>query len=286
MSQPLTVRTLMGVGSFESSVTCLRSVVNGSQEPLRLIVHEDGTLTPGHRDRLRAEVDPHLEFVLRDDADEAVVPLLARYPSCLDYRQRAPLALKLFDTVLLNDGPLVFVDSDIFFRKTVAGLFDPARVGRPTFMDNGTHSYAIRPWRAWPADPMRLAGRINSGLIVGWTASIDLDFAEWVLNRLARDVVFRTRPYWVEQTCWAALAGRTETRLFDPRQVAMATATMSEVTPEAVAIHFVSTFRGSLANYQDQTPQPGNPAVAVRTIPNRRVAAWDLFWSDLRRPRR
>lgn len=283
MTSPSLVRTLMGAGSFESSVRCLRSVVACSHEPLKLTVHDDGTLTSELRDRLRSEVTPAISFVERRDADDAVLPRLANYPACLAYRRLAPLALKLFDTAMLSDGPLTFIDSDIFFRRAVTGLFDPEQLGLPAFMDNCTHSYAVRPWRVWPLAKLRLNGRTNSGLIVGWKAGIDLDFTNWVLTRLARDIGYLTRSYWIEQTCWAALAARTECQLFDRRQIVMASPTMSNVTPETVAIHFVSTYRQALADYQDQVPTPGQQPVKMRTIPSRRTSSLGLFWSDFRR---
>lgn len=274
------VRTLMGASSFENSVTCLRSVVVCSHEPIKLIVHEDGTLTDKYQDRLRAEVSPEIEFVIRKDADDAILPLLAKYPACLAYRRMAVMALKLFDTVLLSQDTVSYIDSDIYFRQMASKLFDP--VETPVFMDNGTHSYAIRPWRAWPLSSVRLAGRINAGLMVSWTAGLDLEFLDWLLGRLSRDTVYHTRAIWVEQTCWAAMAARTCARLFDPRQVAMASKTMSNVTPETVAIHFVSTYRSALADYQSEV-RSGQDPVEIRTIPTSRVNSLSLFWSDLRR---
>jgi hypothetical protein len=283
MTGHFAVRTLMGAGSFRSSVICLRSVVACAHEPLRLIVHDDGTLTADQRDLLRTEVSPEITFVMRRDSDDAVLPRLAKHPACLAYRQISPLALKLFDIVMLNDGPMTFIDSDIFFRRTVTRLFDPSRVRQPVFMDNTTHAYAIRPWMAWPLAAVRLAGRVNTGLIVGWTAGIDLDFTEWLIARLTKNIVYHTRSYWVEQTCWAALAARTESRLFDPRQVAMASSSMSGVTSETVAIHFVSSFRQALTNYQEQIPAAGQSPIEVRTVPTRRVSSLGLLGSDLLR---
>jgi hypothetical protein len=283
MPEPFTVRTLMGAGSFETSVICLRSAVACSLQPFNLVIHDDGTLTPEHQRRLRAEVNPNVSFVQRKDADDLILPQLAKYPACLAYRRSAPLALKLFDTTLLSDGPLVFIDSDVYFRRAVNGFFDPHRADGPVFMDNRTHSYAIRPWRAWPVGAIRLAGRINTGVIVGWAAGFDLDFLEWLLSRMACDICYHTRRYWVEQTCWAALASRTQSSLFDPQKLAMASATMNWVSPHTAAIHFVSTFRGFLRDYQIVAPATEKTPVEVNSTRARQVNAFDLSWSDILR---
>lgn len=273
------VRTLLGAKGFDTSLTCLRSLVAYSADPVRLVFHEDGSLTDDHRARL-AEITPGAEFVGRKEADERVDGLLARHPRCLAARRSGPLFLKLFDVALLNPDGLAYVDSDVFFLRRYTGLFQRPHGSPPVFMTDAAHAYGIRPWRMWPLGQVRLTGRVNTGLIVGWAGGLDLDLLEWLLGRLAGDAAFARRPYWAEQTCWAALAARRLCDLFDPRQVILASTTMRNYHAGVVAIHFVSTYRDRLAAFRDRRPTD-EPPVAVATRPARRVGPAGMLWTDI-----
>jgi hypothetical protein len=280
--EPIPVRTLLGAKGFETSATCLRSLVEYSADPVRLIVHEDGTLTDEHRDQLR-DIEPRVELISRPAADEAVDGLLSRHPRCAAARCSGPLFLKLFDVALLSPGELNYCDSDVFFLRRYAGLFRSPAGGRAVFMTDVTHAYAVRPWRVWPISPIRLLGRVNTGLIIGWRVGLDLDFVEWLLGRLAHDPAFTRRAYWAEQTCWAALAARSDCTLLDPQLMILASATMKEHHPGVVAIHFVSTYRDRLAGFlHRQRPRDELP-VEVPVHPAGSVSAMGLLWTDLRR---
>ena len=67
---PIPVRTLLGAKGFDTSLTCLRSLVEYSADPVKLVVHEDGTLTDWHREQLRG-LSPGAEFIARPTADES-----------------------------------------------------------------------------------------------------------------------------------------------------------------------------------------------------------------------
>jgi hypothetical protein len=280
IAAPSVVRTLLGVCSFAESVRCLGSLLACAAEPIRLVVHEDGTLTDDHRDQLR-RLTPDLQLLPRAEADALVSVLLQRHPRCRAARTGSPLFLKLFDVPLLAGARLAYCDSDVLFVRPFAGLFQ-ATGAALTFMADTTHAFAVRPWRAWPAGPVRLGGWVNTGLIVGDAAALDLDYVEWLLGILAPDAAYARRRYWAEQTCWAALAARAGFALFDHRQVVLADAAMSRQTAQTVGIHFISTYRDRLAAFPDR--QSGRTApVALLTQCGRIVSMAGLFWADLRR---
>jgi hypothetical protein len=282
-ADPIPVRTLLGAKGFETSCLCLRSLVEYSADPVRLVIHEDGTLTDKHRDQLR-QISPGTEFVGRAAADEAVEGLLARYPRCLEFRRTEVLALKLFDIVLLAPGRLAYCDSDVLFLRRYAGLFTaPVVPGRPVFMTDVGHAYSVRPWKLWPFGPVRLVGRLNTGITLTPPAYLDLSFLEWLLGVLSTDPVFVRRRYWTEQTCWAALAARTGADLLDPRRVVLATRTMDGYSADAVAIHFVTTFRNQLPAFEARQRPAGEAAVTVGVRPSRRIGPARMLWTDLRR---
>jgi hypothetical protein len=280
--EPIPVRTLLGARSFADSVVCLRSLLACTADPIRLIVHEDGTLTDGHRDELR-RLAADVELVPRAAADAAVLPLLAGHPRCLKARASGALFLKLFDIPLLAGKQLAYCDSDVLFVRRFRGLFDPPpRPARLAFMTDVAHAFAVRPWRVWPAGRIRLGGGVNTGLIVGDPAALDLDHVEWLLGALAGDTGFARRPYWAEQTCWSAVAARAGFALYDGRRLVLAGPRLGGVTDQTVGIHFVSTYRNRLDEFRDLRPPAGDP-VGVATRPGRAVSAAGLFWADLRR---
>jgi len=282
-SAPITVRTLLGVRSFAASLRCLGSLMACSAGPIRLIVHEDGTLTDEHRDRLR-QLGPEVDLLRRAEADATVLAILKRHPRCRAARSSGPLFLKLFDIPLLAGGRLAYCDSDVLFVGRFEGLFDaPTTPARPlVFMADATHAFALRPWRAWPAGPVRLGGWVNTGLMVGDPAVVDLDYLEWLLGILAPDVAYSRRMYWAEQTCWAALAARSGFALYDSRRLILADASLSRLTSQTVGIHFISTYRDRLASFEAKEPAM-TPAVMIATRPGRIVSTAGLLWADLRR---
>jgi hypothetical protein len=74
-------------------------------------------------------------------------------------------------------------DSDILFMRRYGGLFTPPAVqGRPVFMTDVGHAYAVRPWKLLPAGPVRLAGRVNTGVMLTPPDYLDLPFLEWLLG--------------------------------------------------------------------------------------------------------
>ncbi|MFO0810556.1 MAG: hypothetical protein U0746_18165 [Gemmataceae bacterium] len=162
-SDPAPVRTLLGAKGFDASLTCLGSLIEYSADPVRLVVHDDGTLTDECRQRVR-EIDARAEFVDRAAADAQVLGLLAKYPRCSAFRRTEIMALKLFDIALLAGGPVAYCDSDFLFLRPYTGLFATPAPDKPVFMTDVGHAYAVRPWHLWPAGRRRLIGRLNAGI--------------------------------------------------------------------------------------------------------------------------
>lgn len=198
-------------------------------------------------------------------------------------REGNPLFLKLFDIALLAGPRLYYCDSDVLFVRRFTGIFaPPVEKAQFTFMADSQHAYALRPWQLPPSGPVQIVGRVNTGLIVWQRPELDLDLLEWLFGRLHADRGFCSRPYWAEQTSWAVLAARAETYLFDERRIVLARADMSRLSPDAIAIHFVSTHRDQLIPYRDR-PLPDEPPASIPAYPARRVAALGMVGSELRR---
>lgn len=249
------VRTLIGRQQLETGLKCLPSLIAFSAEPLRLLIHDDGTLSQADYERLTAAL-PGATLVKRVEADAQIEPLLARYPNCRDYRRRHALGLKLIDMALFETEELAYCDSDILFLKPYSGLFQwPDRGAAAIFMQDIQDAYSLHPWHLYPFGKLRIPQKINSGLILFRTSVYDLDFIEWLLGqkRLAR--VFKKRAHWIEQTCWAALGWRVGCYVWSASQFMIATPGMEGLSDATVGIHFVAAARGKL----DDFPSAGEP---------------------------
>jgi len=279
---PRTVRTLLGEKTLGVSLTCLPTLMRYSVDPVKLVIHEDGTLTPAGREAL-LEALPGAEILPRAVADEQVEAKLARHPLCRAARSGNVFFLKLFDVAMLEPGDLTYCDSDILFLRPFTGLFGaPDPRFQTCFMTDRKQAFAIRPWNLWPLGKLRLPGYVCAGLMRADQGVCDVDFVEWVLGRYGKNPVWDKRWYWAEQTCWAALAGRARCGRWDCQRVIMASPDLRDYSADTVAIHFVSTYRHHLAAYVGRGDPPSDPPVAIGQSRAGRVGPVGQFVSDFR----
>jgi hypothetical protein len=282
LREPGRVATLLGHAHVEMALACLGSLLRHSADPLRLRIHEDGSLTSQDRERLaRGLGDP--AFVPRAEADARVEDLLAGRPALRAFRQRNPLALKLIDIPFLSgmeaDGDLAYCDSDVLFLRPFAGLFRfPGPETGAVFMSDRQNAYSLRSWHLLARPRLALPCRVNSGVLLFRTRFFDPDLLEWYLSRPE----FGFAPVWVEQTAWALLGQQAGCRLWDPRLLRLPEAGVDAGDP--VALHFVSPLRGLLPGFLERAgDRTGEPPIPVGTVPARRCRPWDLAWTEARR---
>jgi hypothetical protein len=280
-----TVRTLIGHKQVDVGLRCLGSLIRCSSEPISLVVHDDGTLTPGDRTRLTSELEG-VSILNRAEADSVVLPLLHSYPNCRTYRRHHPLALKLIDIALIETGDLAYCDSDILFLKPFTRLFSwPGGDGAAVFMQDSQEAYSLYPWHAHPFGKIKVPQKINSGLILFRSSEYDLDFLEWLLGQPQLEQVFEKRPHWIEQTCWAALGCRVGCYVWSARQLLIANLKMDHVTDDTVGIHFVAAYRGNLKLFSEQTSTglAAAQAVGINAAPATSTSCFRLLAQDIRR---
>lgn len=265
-----TVATLLGHVHVEMALACLGSLLRYSADPLRLRVHDDGSLTPEDLDRL-AEGLEEPEVVPRREADGRVEEALADFPVLRSFRRENPLALKLFDAALFAGDDLAFCDSDVLFLRPFSGLF----AAEPVFMADQQNAYSVRSWHLALHRRLALPRRVNSGVFQIRTSLFDPDLLEWYLGHPE----FRFAPVWVEQTAWALLAGRAGCRLYDPGQIAFPGS-----AADPLALHFVSPLRSLLAPaLREARDRQGEPAVAIATREAGRCGVLGLALTEARR---
>jgi hypothetical protein len=277
------VSTLLGHQHVEMAVTCLGSLLRFSAQPLRLQIHDDGSLTPADRARLGAVLDEPL-WMLRPEADERMAGLLAGRRAARAFRAANPLAAKLLDATLLGPEELAFCDADVLFLRPFSRLFElPAAVGS-LFMTDPQNAYSVRFWHLLAERRLRLASNVNSGIVVFRRPAFDLDLLEWFLSRS----VALFAPVWLEQTCWALLGQAAGCFLLDATAIAIPSADSVEADRHRVALHFVSPVRGLLAAYTAGPAAPRNgeaatAAVEVSRHPARRLSAMSLAATEVER---
>jgi hypothetical protein len=280
-----TVRTLIGHKQVEVGLKCLASLVRFSAEPLSLILHDDGTLTPEDHEKLTSGLQG-ASVLTRAEADSVVIPLLAKYSKCRAYRERHPLALKLIDMALIETGELAYCDSDILFLKPYRNLFSwPNGKGAAVFMQDSQEAYSLYPWHAYPIGKVRIPRKVNTGLILFRCSEYDLDFVEWILGQPQLERVFQKRPHWIEQTCWAALGARVGCYVWSERQLVIASSRMEHVTEDTVAIHFVAAYRGQLAHFPKRAFSAAScgKATTIEAAPASNSSSFRLLKRDVRR---
>jgi len=237
-----------------------------SSESIRLVIHDDGSLTPEDMERLVHELE-NCHVVSREEANDRVSQQIKNYPNCTRYRYEQAYSLKLLDIPLLSEGDIAYCDSDVLFLKPFTGLFhlsDPDVSA--AFMMDCREAYSILPWHLMGANRIKLPSKVNVGLIFLRKQAHDLDFLEWCLSDSNRE--FKSIPNWIEQTCWAALGQRVGCQLWNPKQVVLVQSHKS-ITDEVVAAHFVSTVRGLLWEFyhQIQISNEARSPVSIDTIP-------------------
>lgn len=280
---PRIVESLLGRAQVEMAISCLGSLIGHSADPIRLRLHDDGSLGAEDRERLGQALGEPV-MISRAEADELVAPLLSTRPALAALRARHPLFLKLVDLAVLapNDGEraeIAYCDADVLFQRPFFGLFRPAPGAGATFMADGQNAYSVRSWQLLRHRRLALPERLNSGLFRYALRSFDPDLLEWFA---ARPELHRTPP-WIEQTAWALLAQRAGCRLYDPSQIAIPRA--AEPLPtDAVALHFVNPVRSRLAEaVPSALKRRGEPPVEIRSAPARRLSPLGLAATEARR---
>lgn len=246
------VHTLICEQHLWFAVPCLRSLLAFSEDPIRLVIHDDGSLTQASTELL-ASAFPDAILVPRPSADAQLACTLARYPHMAQARTHLPHVIKLFDVALTHPEPIVrYVDTDVLFQRRFRGIFpasNPTASG--AFMMDSGNSFGAHPGDFWPLGPLRVARCLNSGLF--WIARdrIDYERMEYLFKRWGPE---RIRRYhgWFEQTVWADQAWRARCSMYDPTQLGTASPDPSR-NAQLTGVHYVTPTRTMLKELLDST---------------------------------
>jgi hypothetical protein len=277
MAEPIDVRTLICHRDVALALRCLPTLLRYSHEPVRLILHDDGTLDDSDVARL-LEALPGSRVMRRAEADERMSELLRRHPVAAAFRRQHPFALKLLDTTLTSTPLLRYCDTDVLFFRPHQRFFEPP-AGVDALMMADTHdAYSWRSWQLFRRG-VRLVARSNAGLMSFRVDRFDLDRIEWILQQPVNPN-FR---HFAEQTAWAVLASSLTVHQWVPAQVRIVAAGVPR--PQGlVAGHYIGPFRHLLDELGEKDFAPvSTPPVTVDTRPARTIGAAQLAARECRR---
>lgn len=246
-SAPLATSTLVGNRGLEMASICLSSFRHFCRDRTRLFLFGDRDAQETAISPLLERLAPQTQWVPAPEMDDHVAPLLAQHPNCRRYRTEHVFARKLIDIPLYHSSTdWAYVDSDILFIKPFYGLRREGVSERLVGMRDHTDSASIRYYtRYWSRERIALIGWFNAGMLYAAQGAYDLDFVEWFLSRAH----YRSQPWLVEQTCWAAMAVRAGGSLWDERQVCFPDRGGQGV----IALHYVLPMRHLFAARPQQT---------------------------------
>jgi hypothetical protein len=278
-NREIDVHTMMGHQHIELGAKCLGSLAQFSQEQVHIIVHEDGSVTEKDMEDFTAHV-PKSSFVMKKDADEQMNDFLYKYPACKRLRDNLVFGLKIFDIQVIGAGEnLAYMDCDILFLKPFSGLFqmppDPNAGG--VFMRDLLQGYCLRSTQLLLTPRLKLADRVNGGLLYFRRTAFDWDLVEWFLT----NDQFAVHPYWKEQTAWSALAAATRSWMWSEKQVRVV-ASERDFDDELAIAHFVSNYRGLLEKAPVHSLLATQPT-KIHLVPGGECTSTKLFVDELRR---
>lgn len=260
---------------YRNAMICLGSLLRYSADPIRLVLHDDGSLSSAEKDQLKDCLGA--ELIERRDADRIMTERLAAFHNASTFRLGNVLGLKLLDVVLLSDTEdVAYADSDVLFLRSFSGLFRwPDETICALFMKDHQNGYSLQPWHCWRTPVL---DRVNTGLFMVRAGGYDLDYVDWLAGR----PWIRRIPQWAEQSCWAALGARLRCHMWSARQICVAR-DREQHYDGLIACHFVGATRRFVGVTIRSTYEAGPTAAKVRTVPARQAGCLGLLSAQLRR---
>jgi hypothetical protein len=273
--EDMLVHTLICEAHIWFALPCLRSFIRNSRDEHKLLIHDDGTLSPQSMEMISAAL-PKCIILTRGDADACLADQLRRYPKVLEARTYLPHVLKLIDLGWIGEQEsiLCYIDTDVLFFRPFQRLFTSdvnSKVSGAFLLDRAS-SFGARVSDFSPLGPLKLVRRLNSGLFWIRREHIDYDRIEYLFRRwgLARILEYGG---WFEQTVWADIAWRAKCCMFDASQINTAS---QHAAPATIGTHYVTPERGRLRAVLGDSAGDGDklshgmvaPTESIRLVPS------------------
>ncbi len=201
----------------------LYSFLYYAAQPLRVVVHSDGTLDGGCASILSG-LFPGIHIIPRAEADGVVTATLKEQGlnQCIELRRRHILGLKLLDPFIYSCTPsYLMLDSDLLTFSKPSELLDPSfaiagDLSPHLYSPDCSDSMALAP------EKLRLAGfqpayRLNSGLLKIQRNGLSLARIEETISKL--NLLRGERvSFYAEQTLYACELPRHGAMRLDPER--------------------------------------------------------------------
>lgn len=184
-SGPVELHVLTSKGDWLNLFWSLKSFAFHAQRDFPICIHEDGSLPPQAIAAIQSHF-PNARLIQRHQSDAEMASTLARFPRIAAFRQRHPLAIKVFDFDFYLRAPRMFLfDSDLIFFAAPTALID--RLDAPEYALNCVNgdidsAYNITPAIAAQRFNIDIVERFNSGFGLIHKASMDWDAFEAFLG--------------------------------------------------------------------------------------------------------
>ena len=237
--QTVPVHVLTGEKDWQLCCWMLASWFHFTEATWRIFIHDDGTLPEPARAIFR-KLFSNIRIIPRDEADSRMDKVLAPYPFCHDYRNKHPLAVKIFDFATYTDAErFIALDSDVLFFNYPREIME--WVGSSTqecwFNEDVEEGSLITPDNARSDLGVKLWRKVNSGLGLIAKSAIDLEFCERALGETS---ILKGHIWRVEQTLFALCASRGRGGLLPPTyEVSLG----KQAAANVVARHYVGAVR-------------------------------------------
>lgn len=257
----------------EMAAESIASVARCSSEKIFPVIHDDGSLNDEDCSRLKGIVGGRV--IRKPEADSMVADLLVNYPNLSKYRRMQVYALKLIDTILLDDSSLLtFIDADVlFWRKFIWPETDNSFI----FCRDRENSYSFRSWQKMLRG-VSLAEKVNSGIVIVNRDSFDFEFADWIAKQACKGSISGV----IEQTIWSAVAFRNKCYCIDEKHLRVMRE--NEDSPE-VGGHFTAKTRHLWQHYAERSKASNGilDPIQLRVVPAGECTAVDLLKYECKR---
>ena len=237
---PVPVHVLTGEKDWQLCAWMLASWFTFSEQTWRVVIHDDGTLSPSAKKTL-GSIFKTARVIARADADLAMDKILRPLPFCHDYRAKHPLAQKIFDIPHFCDSErFIILDSDLLFYRYPSEIMQwvTGTTNDCWFNEDVAESSLITPQAAWEDLGVKLWPRVNSGLCLMQKSAIDLEFCERALGETS---IMQGNTWRIEQTLMALCASRQVRGGLLPKTYEVSLS--KDASSDAIMRHYVGAVR-------------------------------------------
>jgi len=250
------VRSIICKRDVELGIECLGSLLKFSIDPIRIVLHDDGSIGRDERARLEDGL-PGAVLITKEEADDVMNPLLKAHHRCMAFRERSPMGRKLVDVGVFSQGDIILCDTDVLFFRPFKGAFTwPDAATKTVHVLDVADSFCLKPWQT---GPLHLLHRFNAGFMMIRKELFDLDLMERTVGLIEDNRGYiENKPYqwFLEQTCWSSVAGEHPAMMWSGNQFRVINKN-DIYSPDLVGGHFVGNVRHLLAQFREQARTAG-----------------------------